>query len=386
MSRCRVVIIADDLTGALDAAAPFASRGADARVVVSLERLERCLANWEGDYPQVLAVNTESRHLHADEAAARVADAARQLDRVAPELWFKKVDSTLRGQVIAESLALRKATGRRLLVAPAVPTQGRVVRDAEVWVEGMPLTESAYAKDARSAPLIGPLDHAFAVRGVDLSRHQPESYSLPDHDCVADAASDQDLARLYDAVLFTSGMWLMVGAAGLATAIAQRCFGRLTASTIALQRVPQRLYVVGSRSARAVEQCSLLQASAPSLPVLHALADHWPDTLVPQLLLVPGGEDEAHDPWFIAQAMGRGVAKVLATWLPEASGLLFLTGGDIAMAALDELGVGFIQVEAEWAPGVPLGRLDGDSHRLVMTKAGGFGMPDLLQRLHQGFH
>lgn len=35
MSRCRVAIVADDLTGALDAAAPFAARGAQTRVVIA---------------------------------------------------------------------------------------------------------------------------------------------------------------------------------------------------------------------------------------------------------------------------------------------------------------------------------------------------------------
>ncbi|WP_405000889.1 nucleotide-binding domain containing protein [Halomonas sp.] len=66
--------------------------------------------------------------------------------------------------------------------------------------------------------------------------------------------------------------------------------------------------------------------------------------------------------------------------------MLFLTGGDIAMATLRRLGVTSISVEAEWAPGVALGCLDGEPTRRVMTKAGGFGAPDLLQRLHRAFH
>lgn len=384
MSRCRVAIVADDLTGALDAAAPFAARGADTRVVVALERLEACLATWEGDWPEVLAVNTESRHLAADAAAARVAEAARRLARVAPRVWFKKVDSTLRGRVVAESLAMREATGRRLLVAPAVPAQGRVVRDAAVWVEGVPLAASAYAGDARSAPLTGPLDRAFAAAGVAPGRHRPGDDALPDHDCVADAESAQDLARLYDAALVRRDAWLMVGAAGLATVIAQRCFGRLGAAALPLQRVTHRLYALGSRSPRALEQRDRLQAAAPSLPVCHALAAHPPESVAPARLLVPGCGAEEHDPAAVALAMGQRVAEALATWPPEARGLLFLTGGDTAMAALTRLGIGFIRVEAEWAPGVALGRLDGDPRRLVMTKAGGFGAPDLLERLHRG--
>ncbi|SDJ02686.1 four-carbon acid sugar kinase family protein [Billgrantia gudaonensis] len=386
MSRCRVAIVADDLTGALDAAAPFAARGADARVVVALERLEECLATWGSDCPQILAVNTESRHLGAHAAAARVAEATQRLAGVAPGVWFKKVDSTLRGRVVVESLAMRETTERRLLVAPAVPAQGRVVRDAEVWVDDVPLAESAYAGDARAAPLSGPLDRAFAAAGVALSRYRPGDDGLPDRDCVADAESAQDLARLYDAALSQRDAWLMVGAAGLATAIAQRCFGRLGAAELPLRRVTHRLYAVGSRSPRALEQLARLQAAAPLLPVCHALAAHQSDSVAPARLLVPGGDGDGQSPAAVARAMGQGVAEAVASWPPEGRGLLFLTGGDTAMAALDRLGAGFIRVEAEWAPGVALGYLDGDSRRLVMTKAGGFGAPDLLQRLHCGFN
>lgn len=133
MSGCRLAIIADDLSGALDTAAPFAARGGDARVVISLEALAATLEAWQGQWPDVIAVNTESRHLKAEEAALRVREAVRLLTRATPKQWFKKVDSTLRGQVVAECTAVREALGLPLLLAPAVPTQGRTVRDAQVW-------------------------------------------------------------------------------------------------------------------------------------------------------------------------------------------------------------------------------------------------------------
>lgn len=384
MSRCRVAIVADDLTGALDAAAPFAARGADTRVVIAPERLEATLSSWaEGDWPQVIAVNTESRHLAAGEAAERVADAVRQLAALAPAVWFKKIDSTLRGQVIAESLAMREVTGRRLLVAPAVPAQGRVVRDAEVWVEGVPLAESPYAGDARSRPLPGPLDRAFAAAGLPLARHrQTPGGVLPAGDCVADAESDRELACLYDTALRDPDAWLLVGAAGLAAAIAQRSFGRLHASPPGLGRVARCLYALGSRSPRADEQRQRLQAAVPSLVPVEALgAGEVPTTSA--LLLVPGGDPQATlDPTEVARAMGTRVAEVVADWPADAEGLLFLTGGDIAVAALRRLGANTIAVAAVWAPGVALGTLDGDPRRRVMTKAGGFGEPELLVRLH----
>ncbi len=94
MSGCRLAIIADDLSGALDTSAPFAARGADVRVVISLEALATTLEAWQGQWPEVIAVNTQSRHLQSEEAALRVSEAVRLLTRVAPQEWFKKVDST----------------------------------------------------------------------------------------------------------------------------------------------------------------------------------------------------------------------------------------------------------------------------------------------------
>lgn len=384
MSRCRVAIIADDLTGALDAAAPFATQGAGTRVVIALEQLETALASWAGDPPEVIAVNTESRHLSPEAAAVRVAKAARTLSSLAPEWWFKKIDSTLRGQVVAEALALRQMTGRRLLLAPAVPSQGRTVRGAEVHVDGEPLAATAYGQDARSAPPAGPLDRLFARESVPLARYRPlPGAALPDMDCVCDAADPTDLARIQSAMAEAAADWLPVGAAGLASAMARQLFGGKRPRQASLQGVARRLYAVGSRSPRAAAQLALLRASAPELPVCQALS---PQATAPDRMeagiLVPGpgtGEETAEA---VAAAMGAQVARLVARW-SEGTGLLLLTGGDIAMAALQRLGVVSIEVVAEWAPGVPLGRLDGDPNRLVITKAGGFGEPELLVALER---
>lgn len=388
MSRCRIVIIADDLTGALDAAAPFAVRGARTRVVIALEHLEEYLREghevWRENGPAVVAVNTESRHLSEREAADRVADACRLLARLAPDVWFKKIDSTLRGQVLAESLAMMHATGRRLLVAPAVPAQGREVRGAEVWVEGVLLDDTAYEADGRSRPLMGPLDEAFTTAGAPMRRWQAvPGENLPDAHCVVDTSTSQQLAYLYDAISRQQDAWLLVGAAGLATAVAQHCFSLMGGAPLALGQVSHCLYALGSRSPRALIQGQRLQQGAPEL-VLEAALDAPLVARASSLrLLVPGVPDGVYDPVDVARAMGERVAMAVAEWPPLAAKLLFLTGGDIAMTALSCLRARFIDVVTEWEPGVVLGVVEGDPCCRIMTKAGGFGGPDLLLRLHR---
>ena len=384
MSRCRVAIIADDLTGALDGAAPFAARGAATRVVIALEQVEAVLAAWAGDLPEVIAVNTESRHLAPTIAAARVTRAARALAPLAPEWWFKKIDSTMRGQVVAETMALRRATGRRILLAPAVPAQGRTVRDAQVRVDGVPLAATAYGQDARSAPPSGPLDRLFAGEGVLLARYQPlPGALLPDTDCVCDAADSVDLARIQTSMGAAADSWLPVGAAGLSGAMARQLFANGRPRQASPVGVTRRLYVVGSRSPRAAEQLARMRQVWPGLTVVEALEPGTAElsTEEDRLVVVPGAGQFSADA--VAAAMGEWVARRVAAW-PASAGILLLTGGDTAMAVLQRLDVAFIEVVAEWAPGVPLGCLDGDPARSVITKAGGFGEPDMLVALERG--
>jgi uncharacterized protein YgbK (DUF1537 family) len=69
-----VAIIADDLTGALDSAAPFAARGLRAVAALTPEALEEAL----GVGAEIVAVNTLTRHLPSAEAAAVAEQAARR--------------------------------------------------------------------------------------------------------------------------------------------------------------------------------------------------------------------------------------------------------------------------------------------------------------------
>ncbi|WP_234283484.1 MULTISPECIES: four-carbon acid sugar kinase family protein [unclassified Halomonas] len=385
-TRCEVAIVADDLTGALDAAAPFAERGMATRVAVSLEGLEAALADG-GSAPRVVAVNTGSRHLDADTAARRTREAAERLHACQPRLLLKKVDSTLRGQVVAEAVALRRSGGRRLLVCPAVPSQGRSVVGGEVWVDGEPLAATAFSRDALSPPLAGPLDRAFAAGGVPLLRYVAEAgLPLPAGDCVADAADDATLARLATRLLDAPGEWLPVCAAGLAHALAQclapaqcRAWPPWASWPPSLPEPARALLAVGSRSPRARRQLDLLREAFPEVPCQPAFGPGGADGERGVRVIVPGvPAGLAPSAEAVATAMAEAV---VAAGGDERGVLLFLSGGDVALAVLARLRGEYVELFGEWCPGVPLGLVNGDAGRPVMTKAGGFGAEALLVRL-----
>jgi len=86
----------------------------------------------------------------------------------------------------------------------------------------------------------------------------------------------------------------------------------------------------------------------------------------------------------LVDALGRIAADAARS---HRLGGLILTGGDTARAVCRHLGVGGIHLLAEVQPGVPLGRLVGNSavQLLAVTKAGAFGsertLLDALDRL-----
>ena len=86
-STLKIAIIADDLTGAMDAAAPFAKRGAHTRVMFSDNPSSDELLN----APEILARTTDSRHLDSVRAIQRVHQALSDLEDRLP---FKKIDKT----------------------------------------------------------------------------------------------------------------------------------------------------------------------------------------------------------------------------------------------------------------------------------------------------
>jgi uncharacterized protein YgbK (DUF1537 family) len=88
----------------------------------------------------------------------------------------------------------------------------------------------------------------------------------------------------------------------------------------------------------------------------------------------------AADRHAVAAELARQARKIIET---ERVDLVAVTGGDTAVALYRELDSERIDLLGAPVPGVALGRLRrGHGRELtVLTKAGGFGAPDLFERL-----
>jgi uncharacterized protein YgbK (DUF1537 family) len=206
-------VVADDLTGAMDGGVQLLARSevevlvsgaADARPATANSAMER------GGSGVLPVVNTQSRGLAPGAAAARVRAACHELSVAGRTVWFKKLDSTLRGNVGAELAAVHEALAPCVIVCtPALPAEGRTVADGVLLVEGEPVMATPYRDEIPAGR--GAAADSSAV--VDIVRRQwpgcravhlpaPSGAGLqaalraaPDL-VAADAASDADLLSI----------------------------------------------------------------------------------------------------------------------------------------------------------------------------------------------
>src|SRR5690349_18184256 len=126
----QMLVIADDLTGANDAGAQFAQAQ-----IRSIVLTDHALRDIPGGYA-VAVINTASRHASPREAAERVERAVKLGLNNGARCFYKKTDSTLRGNIAVELKALQQATGAGFLpFVPALPDLGRTTRDGVHYVD-----------------------------------------------------------------------------------------------------------------------------------------------------------------------------------------------------------------------------------------------------------
>jgi len=382
----RVVIVADDLTGAMDVAGPLADRGLATLAVASREG---CTArDLEGG--AVISINADSRHMSAPEATRCMHRIASDLlDERAP-IVIKKIDSTLRGNVVAETLALLDATGRSIAaIAPAFPGQNRTVRGGVVHVEGVALPDTSFARDALSAPPLQPLHLLFtrAVQRVTVQLMRPGQVpQLVEADqrqiLVFDSDTDAHLETIVRNLLPQLDRVLLVGSAGIAQAVGRVCFTDAVPAPRAATARGRVLVVVGSRAQQSAEQVRrLVQAGgaerfpAPAGIVgVDAVAKSQAQVLIVQA--APSADGSEGNALEVARRLADGAAALLSR---GGIGALLVTGGDTAIAILQRLGQSTVRVIGTLLPGIPYCRIKSPAGELLfVTKAGGFGAPEIF--------
>ncbi|MBB5223533.1 uncharacterized protein YgbK (DUF1537 family) [Amaricoccus macauensis] len=405
----RIAAIADDYTGASDLANTWAKNGLVTIQTIGIpEGLDVSGAD-------ALVVSFKIRSVPAAEAVAAAIRAwdwltARGFDHVMYKVC-STFDSTDEGNIGPVTDALRARAGAALtLVTPAFPETKRTLYKGHLFVEDVLLSESPL----RNHPL-NPMHDPNLVRV--LGRQTPDPVGLLDlatiragdaavaarldalagegvRSVIADAVAESDLDVLGRAA---GAMPVSTGASGLGLGLARASgLGGGAVPASAPTTGPSAI-VVGSCSARSLEQVAAAEAVMPVLRLDpdrlvagEAIAEalDWARERIKAgpVLVAASGEPDAvravqarHGREAASAAIEAGLASLAEGLVAAGVTRLVVAGGETSGAVVDRLGIAGFRLGPEIAPGVPVLVTLGHEPPLAMAlKSGNFGGADFF--------
>ena len=381
------LIIADDLTGSCDAGLQMRRSGLPTRVQITKAGvLNRGI--------EALVLDTESRNVEQEEAAHLVRLALASIDPNSVATVIKKIDSTLRGNVVAEVMEVAAHFEvETIVVAPSFPAQGRTVDGGVLYVHQVSLLKTEHGKDPLKAVTEDNLLTLFGrQKAYEVQHFDGKAETDGRRLYVCDATTDEDLRAIARHFASREQRTLFVGSAGIAEAL------------VSLQSEQKSaLAVVASLSERTRNQ--VLELKKRSIPIiavavddillhndlsayLQSALDHLGSgrdvVLCTSSVVEPESYQSEHTSLSESQIaqMIKTALSALAKQIIEQSDLggVFLTGGDMANGVLTALEVSEVELLREVLLGIPLMRVVGSRHDglRIITKAGAFGGDDAI--------
>jgi len=396
----KLLIIADDLTGAVDTGVQLAKRGVPTLVLPSVTDFHDA---WQYE---TVVVNTESRHASSGIAAEAVTTAVRIGQAHGVLHFYKKTDSTLRGNIGCELQALlRGCRAQRLMFVPAFPRLGHTTVGGIQYVHGVELQKTGYARDPLNpinTSVVADLVHEQA----DVEIHTLTSRQLAalNNGCrngiyIFDCSSDGELREISSAVSHLGWTKALAGSAGFADCLADLLvLARQQSSQPQLSLAWRILVVNGSMNPAAALQISRIEQLGYPVVYVDGLCAQRIDETVRTIQMQSANcvvlsstdirmgrttspPQDSETMLHFAENLGR----MVATAIEHADfQLMIVFGGDTYAGIARALQCKSIVPLMEILPGVPLSKMHGRSKEiLAISKAGGFGDDDILPLLFQ---
>lgn len=394
-----IIILADDLTGANDAAIHFAKNGFSTIVKVSSNEVRDIIP---GNNYEVISINTDTRSVSGEEAYARIYEISREIKNSYNNLLYKKIDSILRGNPAAELEAVMDATNNNLaIVAPSFPDNNRALSQGilsapNLKIDVVKTFSLNMQKKVQKIPL-------HIVRGGE---NQIYSF-IKQEDLnsgivfILDACTNDDLKIIKNAINLIKEPKIICGSAGLATQLSETDARYLNNRTLLKNNKDNNLIIVaiGSYKLETARQLKNLSVYY-NLPIItletnlivrgdeEKVINHCLDALIKQIkqgnkiLLL--SIDTLHDNMKInlenlriVNTIGKIVQRIYDAYDIYA---IVSAGGDTSLGICKTLSTAYIRPIDEIQPGIPVGiMIDGLNDSIVMvTKSGGFGDENAL--------
>lgn len=387
------LIIADDFTGSNDTGVQLKKNQIDVDLLLfpTDEKVEHSVV-----------LDTESRNLSKEEAYRKVKDMTEDLLKKNDfSIVYKKIDSTLRGNVAKEIQAIMEVYQAEIVVvAPAFPKINRTTEEGVHYLNQVPLMQTEIAEDPLTPIWTDNICTLLAEEMDDTIKNITTDVlasldKLPDEKFqVFDVKEDQDLNKIKTLCLKDPRKILYVGSAGLAEYLFEKA------------ELPS-LSVVGSISEVSLEQMAYAKEKgfevikieindlvnencvAKYSKMISQQLEKKKDTIVTvtrkkedyhatiKMFKALGVEDKAEISGIIKRILADITAHVLGK---QKLSRLFLTGGDTAIEIINKVEGKGCQIQKELSTGIVESSLVGGPYEglTIVTKAGAFGKKESL--------
>lgn len=357
-----IAVIADDFTGAAELAGISLRYGVS--VSVHLDN------NIDGD-TDVVVVSTDSRSMQKAAAIYCTADAVEAIINYEPSLFYKKIDSVLRGYVIDEvKVQMELSEKRKALIIPANPSLERTISNGEYFINGKKITESGFVNDPEFPVSSANVTAMLHDETVQVLKHN--DWLPVEGIVVGEAESIADIAT-WAATINES--WMLVGAGDFYTALLQRDHELLQQQKFELQS--PHLYVCGTAFNERKEFIKNLNCCS-YLP--DYITEEWlaeTGTIIKQQNKLVITIDESNESALaLRTTMAKATKEVI---IRENVQEIFIEGGSTAAAVLEELNIKKLTPVNELSRGVVRMKA-GDL--FITVKPGSYQLPEAILKLY----
>lgn len=356
-----MIVIADDITGAAEIAGIAFARGEAVRLVCGCATATNLISN-------TTVIATDIRSMSEADAIAETRHIVSHLLTSSLPHLYKKVDSALRGHVVAELTTLMQATGcQRVIYLPANPSKGRIIRGGIYYINHVPIHETAFSYDPE-----------FPARTSLLQERFPDAANKGI--IMPDAESEEDIRKVIEE--YNDGKTIFAGAADLFSAFLANHGDRLDdlrhATVTGVSR-HDSLILCGSTQSKPLE-FGIPIAQMPR--EIYDGSDNlslWDTSAYAEqhslILSIPHTHRTGKDVAVHLRAMMAEKARQLvAVHRPDH---LIIEGGATAWATLQALGWTDFAITAQLAPGVV--QMSATNGTLVTLKPGSYPWGDIKQ-------
>lgn len=411
----KLLVIADDFTGALDTGAQFMAKGTQIKILNGAEKIT--FGNFSQE-AQILIVDAETRHLPPSAAFEVIYHLVTEARTTGIPHIYKKTDSALRGNIGSELTAMLMASQKkRLHFIPAFPKMNRITKDGVHYIDGVPVAQSVFGSDPFEPVLKSNVQEIIALQSdiptALIGENMPKK--LPDGIVIYDAQHQQTMEYIAGVLRSRDELQYIAGCAGFAAVLSN--YLNVEQQEYKKPILPKGILTIcGSINPITLQQVDVAEKSGAvriHLTPQQKLGTRWMDSPEGKRtlegwrakaeecknLIIECSPDAIGETNLYAQKLmldsnetRECVANTLGTILKRlldmgADRILLVTGGDTLAAFLRQINVDTLNLVGELMPGIILSEL----HYLqksfyLISKSGGFGsataIVDLEKKLY----